>query len=89
MRVNEPWQAGVLAQVQVWQVGRRSGITRIDAFESSITDNNDAVIDGIIGQAIDQRATTNSNAAVVRIKRNRCERRRSRWRLFAGDQDKG
>jgi hypothetical protein len=88
MRVNEPRKAGVLAQVQVGQVGRRSGIARIDAFEPSITDNNEAAIHGIVSQAIDQRAATNSNTAVVRIERNRRECRSGRWRAFAGKQDK-
>ena len=65
MRVDQPRKTGVLAQIQVWQISWRTGIARIDAFESSITDNDDAAFDGIVGQAIDQRAATNSNVAAV------------------------
>ena len=67
MRVDQPGQAGVLAQIQVWQISWRAGIARIDAFESSITDNDEAATSGVVGQAVDQRAATNSDAAAVRV----------------------
>ena len=65
MRVDQPGQAGVLAEVQVGQIGGRPGIARIDALESSITDNDEAVFSGVVSQAIDQRAATNRDATAV------------------------
>lgn len=70
MRINQPGQAGVLAEIQVWQISRRRGIARIDALESSITDKDEAVFSVVVGQTIDQCAATDSNAAAVRDEGN-------------------
>jgi len=65
MRVDQPRQAGELTQIKVRQISRRRGFARIDALESSITDNDEAVFSGVVSQAIDQRAATNRDATAV------------------------
>ena len=65
MGVNKPWQAGVLAQIEVRQVRGWLNIARIDTLESSITDNDEAVFSGVVSQTIDQCAATDSNATAV------------------------
>ena len=70
MRIDQTRQAGVLAEIQVWQISRRPGIARADALESPVTDNDEAVFSVLVGQTINQRAATDSNAAAVRGERN-------------------
>ena len=55
------------AQIQVWQISWRTRIARIDAFESSITDNDEAGVDPSQATRTNGRQNRKSNRCIERI----------------------